>query len=42
VDVPELTEIELNPLVASAAGAVAVDARATLAAPGRDGHPPGP
>jgi hypothetical protein len=30
-DVPGLAELELNPLVASASGAVAVDARATLA-----------
>jgi succinyl-CoA synthetase beta subunit len=34
---PELTEIELNPLLASPAGVVAVDARATLTA-----TPPGP
>jgi acyl-CoA synthetase (NDP forming) len=37
-DVPELSEMELNPLIASPAGAVAVDARARLAAGGPDGH----
>ena len=31
VDVPELAEIEVNPLVVSPAGALAVDARARLA-----------
>jgi acetyltransferase len=31
VDVPELTEIEINPLVASPEGVIAVDARATIA-----------
>ena len=30
VDCPDLTEMELNPLVASPTGVVAVDARATL------------
>jgi acetyltransferase len=30
VDLPELEEIELNPLMAGARGAIAVDARATL------------
>jgi acyl-CoA synthetase (NDP forming) len=30
VDVPELAEIELNPLIASPTGAIAVDARARL------------
>jgi len=34
LDFPELAEIELNPLIASAAGVTAVDARATLRAPG--------
>jgi succinyl-CoA synthetase beta subunit len=29
--VPELTEIEINPLVASPEGVIAVDARATIA-----------
>ena len=33
VDCPDLTEMELNPLVASPTGVVAVDARATLACP---------
>jgi succinyl-CoA synthetase beta subunit len=33
VDCPELTEMELNPLVASPTDVVAVDARATLACP---------
>ena len=33
VDCPDLTEMELNPLVASPTGVVAVDARATLARP---------
>ena len=31
VDLPDLTEIELNPLMVSPEGVVAVDARATLA-----------
>jgi succinyl-CoA synthetase beta subunit len=30
MQVPELSEIEINPLVASATGATAVDARGTL------------
>ena len=30
VDLPDLAEIELNPLMASAEGVIAVDARATL------------
>jgi acetyltransferase len=30
VDAPELRELEINPLVASRTGAVAVDARGTL------------
>ena len=30
VQIPELNEIEINPLVASATGAMAVDARGTL------------
>jgi acetyltransferase len=34
VDVPELLEIELNPLVAGPNGAIAVDARARTAAAG--------
>jgi acetyltransferase len=34
LDCPDLTEAELNPLVASSDGVVAVDARATLASPG--------
>jgi len=38
-DVPELAEMELNPLIAGPAGAVAVDARARLEAGGPDGHP---
>jgi acetyltransferase len=38
-DVPQLAEMELNPLIASPAGAVAVDARARLEAGGPDGHP---
>jgi acetyltransferase len=42
VDAPELAEIELNPLMATAAGAVAVDARARLGRPGRDGGPAAP
>jgi succinyl-CoA synthetase beta subunit len=33
VDLPDLTEVELNPLMASPEGVVAVDARATLAPP---------
>jgi acetyltransferase len=33
VDCPDLTEMELNPLVASPTGVIAVDARATLACP---------
>jgi hypothetical protein len=32
VDIPDLEEIELNPLVAGPWGAIAVDARATLPA----------
>lgn len=40
VDFPELAEIELNPLIASHAGAVPVDGRASLAAPrGSHGRP---
>ena len=35
VDCPDLTEMELNPLVATPTGVVAVDARATLACPGQ-------
>ena len=34
LDFPELAEIELNPLIAGAAGVTAVDARAMLRAPG--------
>jgi acyl-CoA synthetase (NDP forming) len=34
LDFPELAEIELNPVIAGAAGVTAVDARATLRAPG--------
>ncbi|MBI4013487.1 MAG: acetate--CoA ligase family protein [Candidatus Rokubacteria bacterium] len=34
LDFPELAEIELNPVIAGAAGVMAVDARATLRAPG--------
>jgi acetyltransferase len=41
-DVPELAEMELNPLIASPAGAVAVDARARLEPGGPDGHPKEP
>jgi acyl-CoA synthetase (NDP forming) len=32
-DCPDLVDVELNPLVASAAGVIAVDARATLTRP---------
>jgi acyl-CoA synthetase (NDP forming) len=36
--VPELTEVEINPLVVDAKGAVAVDARATFVRPLRASH----
>jgi acetyltransferase len=41
-DCPDLAEVELNPLVAGATGAVAVDARATLARPATAGATLGP
>jgi acetyltransferase len=37
IDCPDLVEVELNPLVASSAGVVAVDARGTLADSARTG-----
>jgi hypothetical protein len=36
-DRPEVLEVECNPLIALPDGAVAVDLRVRLAAPGRDG-----
>jgi acetyltransferase len=38
-DCPDLAEVEVNPLVATSAGVVAVDARATLARPPRTSGP---
>jgi Acyl-CoA synthetase (NDP forming) len=37
-DFPEIEELDINPLVASASGAMAVDARVLLAACGHDGQ----
>jgi len=37
-DFPEIEELDINPLVASASGAIAVDARVLLAAGGHDGQ----
>jgi acetyltransferase len=42
MDCPDLTEMELNPLVASPTGVVAVDARATLARVAPTGAPSAP